>query len=80
MHLRSRRNIPSVALLAGTILLLLALAPAAVAKPVKPKPAKAKPVSYRRLTRSGECLRPFTLLGYLDGRRMNLRRVARRAV
>jgi hypothetical protein len=38
--------------------------------------AKHTPRSYAAITATGTCLRPFTLLGYIDGNTMNLRPVA----
>ena len=72
MHVQNRRTALPILLLMGVVLLLLTVAPAAS--------AKAKIVSYDRLTAAGDCLRPFTLLGYLDGDRMNLCKVAPDAV
>ena len=72
MHVQTRRTTLPILLLMGVVLLLLIAAPAAS--------AKAKIVSYDRLTAAGDCLRPFTLLGYLDGDQMNLCEVAPDAV
>ena len=72
MHVQTRRTTLPILLVMGVVLLLLTVVPAAS--------AKAKIVSYDRLTAAGDCLRPFTLLGYLDGDRMNLIPVAPDAV
>jgi Papain-like cysteine protease AvrRpt2 len=60
-----------IVLLACAFLLLLVMVPAALAKNVQ--------IPYRQLTASGTCLRPFTLLGYVDGNNMNLRVVSTNA-
>lgn len=73
MHAHTRRTTLPILLLMGVILILLIAAPAAPA-------ASARVVSYDKLTATGDCLRPFTLLGYLDGDMMNLVPVASDAV
>lgn len=67
------RRRPTHLILLGmvVVLALTVLAPAAAAKP-----AKAAQLTYDDLTAAGTCLRPFTLLGYIDGDKMNLRTVA----
>ena len=40
------------------------------------KPGKNARCTYDELTATGDCLRPFTLLGYIDGTKMNLREVS----
>ncbi|NLG66072.1 MAG: hypothetical protein GX537_10760 [Actinobacteria bacterium] len=62
-------------LLTSVILTLLVLVSAATAK----QATKNKPVLYAKLTATGDCLRPFTLLGYLDGNKMNLPTVSPKA-
>ncbi len=70
--MRSRRS-RFVLLLTCMLFTLLAVAPAAGARP------KSGDISYRHLTAKSHRLRPFTLLGYISGDRMNLRKVAPRA-
>ena len=73
MRVLTRRFPLLILLLASVILLVLIVAPAAMAH------GKSKAVAYDRLTASGDCLRPFTLLGYLDGDTMNMVTVASEA-
>jgi hypothetical protein len=53
------------------VLTFLMLVPSASAKAIK-----GAQYSYDELTATGDCLRPFTLLGYIDGNKMNLRPVS----
>ena len=53
------------------MLMLLVLVPAASATP-KHHPSNHHQYTYAQLTKTGDCLRPFTLLGYVDGDKMNL--------
>ena len=62
------RALHFILLLACVSLLLLMGTSSALAKSVQ--------YSYDQLTASGTCLRPFTLLGYVDGDKMNLRVVS----
>jgi len=66
-----KRSSHFVLLMTCVILLLLTFVPSATAKS-----AKGVQVSYDELTATGDCLRPFTLLGYIDGTKMNLREVS----
>lgn len=82
MRVRRRRSSMSVLLLTSVILLLLVAAAVASAAPAPCWPGhhRAKVVSYSGLTAGGDCLRPFTLLGYVDGDKLNLVPVAPNAV
>ncbi|MBN2205512.1 MAG: hypothetical protein JW767_10875 [Thermoleophilia bacterium] len=67
-----RRKTPQIVLLtACVVMVMLLFTSAAMAKP-----GKNVRYSYDELTAAGDCLRPFTLLGYIDGTMMNLREVS----
>ena len=74
MHRATSRSI----LLTTCVMLLLVLVPAASATP-KNCPSNHHQYTYAQLTKTGDCLRPFTLLGYVDGDKMNLCTVSPRA-
>ncbi len=74
-----RSNTPRfVLLMTCVMLLLLVLVPAASATP-KNCPSNHHQYTYDQLTKTGDCLRPFTLLGYIDGDKMNLCTVSPKA-
>ena len=67
------RKSPSHSILLMTCVVLLLLTFVA---PAAARPAKGVQLTYDQLTATGDCLRPFTLLGYIDGDLMNLREVS----
>ncbi len=66
-----KRPTKIVLLMACVVIVLLLFSSAAAAKS-----KKSTRYSYDELTATGDCLRPFTLLGYIDGTKMNLREVS----